>query len=787
MDTGAGMDSHTLGNVVRTLRQIATPVLGTDSDLLRTFALRRDGSAFAELVRRHGPMVLGVCRRVLRNSSDADDAFQATFLVLFRKAGSLRHPERLAGWLYQVAFRTARKLRATLLSQQARQVELFEIPAGESPAEFVWKELRPIFDDELSQLPEKLRLPAVLCLLEGCSKRDAARTLGWPEGTLSVRLQRARERLRSRFTKRGLTLSCGSLAVALFEGAGAAAVSESLLASTIHMTKGSLVSASVQALADGVTQAMFVSKLKTIAAGVLMAGVIGTETTAMVLPGSGPGQIVAGEPAKDATKGKSPGAGGDDGWRDAEVKNVLSEIALLRKQLEKEQAESAKADERAKDLAEKYRLKLIESVKVLREQVAELKRLVPLKKAKADDLDRTVIVLAEAEKQLKKLDAEVKFDPERAKLMREIELVKDRADWEAKMVKKGFLAESQLERTKDDLARLQAELAKRDAPKPKDPRVAAYETVVAKLEEIVKQTEEGVKKGIVPQQELLNSQATLARYKYELVDVTERAKERLANTRDQQYAIKPTKMNEPKVLDPRVAAMEATVSKLEEIVRQTEEMVKRGIVPQQELLNSQATLARYKYELVDLIEQAKECAAGARDPRRAALDAPDPREKAVAAEERKRIIGAIASELERAESPAGRKTTSAKAIRALQVRLSRLRADAAEAEGDYATSVREHEAIVAEGERGLAEAKKLFEQRTTFRAELREAERSLAEAKIGFHQGHIRSQLAQIVAHRTADLKDARKLLELKAISAVDFAQAERALEDAKLRLAEGR
>lgn len=756
------MDSHTLGNVVRTLRQIATPVLGTDSDLLRTFALRRDAGAFAELVRRHGPMVLGVCRWVLRNSTDADDAFQATFLVLFRKAGSLRHPEQLAGWLYPVAFRTARKLRATLLSQQSRQVELFEIPSGESPAEFVWKELRPIFDDELSQLPEKLRLPAVLCLLEGCSKRDAARTLGWPEGTLSVRLQRARERLRSRFTKRGLTLSCSSLAVALFEGAGAAAVSDGLLASTIHMTKGPLASASIQALADGVTQAMFVSKLKTLAAGVLMAGVIGTGTTAVLVPGSGPGQIVAGEPAKEATKGKSPGPLSDDAR--LEAKSVQLEIGHLRSQLEAERARAAKADRSAKDIEEKLRAAEIRRVTILRDQIAELKRLIALKNAKQDDVDRAVVALSEAEKELKKLDSEVKLDPDRVKLFREIELLKDRPDWEEKMVKKGFFAESQLKKTKEELARLQAELAKRDEPKVKDPRVAAYETVVAKLEEIVKQTEEGVKKGIVPQQELLNSQATLARYKYELVDVTERAKERLANAGGRRDAVEPTKMDEPKIQDPRVAAMEATVSTLEEIVRRTEESVKRGIVPQQELLNSEATLARYKYQLVDLIEQAKERAAGARDPRRAALDAPDPSQKAVIAQERKRIIGAIARELERADSPAGRKTTSSEEIRALRVRLARLRADAAEAEGDYAISVQEHEAIVAEAERGLAERKKLFEQRATSQAELREAERSLAEAKIGLHQANIQWQLAQIVAHREADLKDARKLLDLKAI-----------------------
>src|SRR5262249_57323184 len=114
-------------------------------------------------------------------------------------------------------------------------VELFESPAGEAPAEVVWRELRPIFDEELDRLPAKLRLPAVLCFLEGQSKGEAARTLGWPEGTVAGRLQRARERLRVRFAARGLTLTTGALAVALFEGVGAAAVPASSFATTIPL------------------------------------------------------------------------------------------------------------------------------------------------------------------------------------------------------------------------------------------------------------------------------------------------------------------------------------------------------------------------------------------------------------------------------------------------------------------------------------------------------------------------------------------------------------------------
>src|SRR5262245_19438844 len=123
------MESPALRSAVRRLRQVIAPSpAGPDSELLRAFATRRGAGAFGQLVRRHGPMVLGVCRRVLRDPAAADDAFQATFLVLVRKAGSLRAPDRLAGWLHQVAHRTARKVRALRLNRARREGELFDVP-----------------------------------------------------------------------------------------------------------------------------------------------------------------------------------------------------------------------------------------------------------------------------------------------------------------------------------------------------------------------------------------------------------------------------------------------------------------------------------------------------------------------------------------------------------------------------------------------------------------------------------------------------------------------------------
>src|SRR5262249_37480226 len=175
------MESQSLRSVVRRLRQVVAPPAmdGPDAELVRAFAVCGDARAFEQIVRRHGRMVLGVCNRVLRDAADADDAFQATFLVLIRKAASLRQPERLGAWLHQVAHRTARKLRAIRIASHARETELSDVWLGEPPAEIVWRELRPVFDQELDRLPEKLRLPAGICFLEGHPERAPARTLGW--------------------------------------------------------------------------------------------------------------------------------------------------------------------------------------------------------------------------------------------------------------------------------------------------------------------------------------------------------------------------------------------------------------------------------------------------------------------------------------------------------------------------------------------------------------------------------------------------------------------------------
>ena len=147
----------------------------TDAELLQLYLDGGDGAAFAALVRRHGAMVLGVCRRVLRHEQDAEDAFQAAFLVLARKAASVGRRELLGNWLYGVAYRTALAARARSARRAAREKQVKEMPHPEVGPEESWQDLVPVLDRELARLPEKYRLPVVLCELEGRSRKDATR------------------------------------------------------------------------------------------------------------------------------------------------------------------------------------------------------------------------------------------------------------------------------------------------------------------------------------------------------------------------------------------------------------------------------------------------------------------------------------------------------------------------------------------------------------------------------------------------------------------------------------
>ena len=175
---------------------------GSDRQLLERFVRYRDEAAFERLVRRHGPMVLGVCRRVLGRAEDAEDAFQATFLVLMRKAAVIAQPELLGNWLYGVASRIARKARAQIFRRRRVEQEAPPLGSTEELRDECWRETRALLVRELARLPLRYREPLALCYLQGLTNKEAARRLGWPTGSISYRLARGRKLLRARLSDR---------------------------------------------------------------------------------------------------------------------------------------------------------------------------------------------------------------------------------------------------------------------------------------------------------------------------------------------------------------------------------------------------------------------------------------------------------------------------------------------------------------------------------------------------------------------------------------------------------
>ncbi len=288
--------SERLIGPLRRMAAAGDPRPRSDGELLAAFVRTHDAAAFEALVRRHGPMVFGVCRRVVRHTATAEDAFQAVFVVLARRAAAVRPGEQVANFLFGVAFRTAVKAKGRLarLRSREKQVDAMPEPAAR-PAD--WDDLQPILDAELAALPDKLRLPVVLCDLEGRTQREVAKQLHLPTTTLVNRLAAARRLLAKRLTARGVALSGGAVAAVVSANA-AQAVPPPLLASAATLglaavgCRPGVVPANVLELSEGVVRMFAVSKLK-----VVTAVVVG----AVLLGGTGIGLVKADDqPAKPA-------------------------------------------------------------------------------------------------------------------------------------------------------------------------------------------------------------------------------------------------------------------------------------------------------------------------------------------------------------------------------------------------------------------------------------------------------------------------------------------------------
>lgn len=263
----------------------------SDEQLIERFLATKDSAAFEALVMRHGPMVWGVCRRMLGDHHDAQDAFQATFLVLARKAASVSPRGLVGNWLYGVACRTALKAKGMRARRRSRERTVAEMPEPESPRPI--DDRLPLIDLELARLPQKYRAAIVLCDLEGMTQEEAARRVGCPVGTLSGRLWRGRAMLAKRLQRRGVTLAGGTLVALLAQEAATAGPPGSLISTSVagavsyaarRAAAPTLVSVEAVRLAEGVLMSMMVARWKVAALVVAALGILGSWTALMAHP-----------------------------------------------------------------------------------------------------------------------------------------------------------------------------------------------------------------------------------------------------------------------------------------------------------------------------------------------------------------------------------------------------------------------------------------------------------------------------------------------------------------------
>jgi RNA polymerase sigma factor (sigma-70 family) len=318
-----------------------------EGTLLERFVTRGDGAAFEAIVARHGPMVWTVCRQVLHDPNDAEDAFQATFLVLARRAGSIRERERLGGWLHGVACKVAARARRDVRQRPTSDISepgLQGPSSGPSPDEDALRRERlALLHEELERLPGKYRDPIVLCHLEGCTHDEAAGRLGWPVGTVRGRLSRGRDRLRDRLSRRGLGLASALPHGLIEEGIGLPTLpfgatdpvllTESTVKAAMRVAAGQdaagVVSSQVAAWAKGVGRAMMLQPVKLVPVVILAGGLIAVGAGALALGQTHDAAVAAGSNAgrhEPATRKAGPAATEPE-QADDDVKDQLRKVA----------------------------------------------------------------------------------------------------------------------------------------------------------------------------------------------------------------------------------------------------------------------------------------------------------------------------------------------------------------------------------------------------------------------------------------------------------------------------
>lgn len=376
MDVGGDSEDilvsgYRLRAFLQQLRGATQPPAGcgsSDAQLLERWLTVRDDAAFELLLRRHGQMVLGVCRRLLRQPQDVEDAFQATFLILVRKAPAVGKREAVGSWLYKVAFRVALRARARAARQVPSTSQELDRAAPEAPDELMAREVRAVLDEEVSRLPERYRAAFVLCCLEGKTYEEAACDLGLRPGTVASRLTRARQRLRSGLARKGLSPSAGHVvpAPAIFLPAALvrSTMRAALLGAADQAAAAGVLTAQAAALTKGVLRAMWITQVKTAAVALLTATLIGGGGVATY-------RTLAAGP--DDTPGREPKPlGRAAGAQPAPLEKLEREDEDLKKQLDEARRRAAALEEQLRQSLDRNK-QMADRLAVLEKELAQAK------------------------------------------------------------------------------------------------------------------------------------------------------------------------------------------------------------------------------------------------------------------------------------------------------------------------------------------------------------------------------------------------------------------------------